>query len=504
MLRPRCAIVASTIVCFLIISPFLSIANGEVSPSDDAGDTVDPSVTWYRDQLDPAMRYAYDKVVATEPSGGMIRVTVPSSIIKDTYTGCNSIEDYCNAVSQPINTLFEALYMERPEYNWSDGDCKYQFNFGSAPSLQCNIKLMIVDKEGYQNNSEIRDVIQAMDVRAADFEAISQIHDYLANILSYAYEELDVERASGYNNQSIRNASVALIGTHEVVCTGYAKAFKMACDYYNIPCVIAFGNAGGDSHVWNLVLLDGLWYAVDLTWDDLNTGYRSSYLLCGQKTAIFGEEFSDSHVESMHEINLSLPEPLAQYRYLDDAFKVTFNVDVAETPYVVDILAGDPVDCIEKPSKDGFYFTGWYLDSDRAVLWNPEDGVMSDMVLYAGWSEEPNYTLFFRSSGDGVALEKLKTNAMGEVSVPHQTPCRSGFVFTGWNTKSDGSGTSYIAGDTLILDSDAVLYACWVADESEASENGRENVEGASLLHWAIVVVVISSVLAFCYMRHRR
>ncbi|NLK17225.1 MAG: InlB B-repeat-containing protein [Clostridiales bacterium] len=37
-----------------------------------------------------------------------------------------------------------------------------------------------------------------------------------------------------------------------------------------------------------------------------------------------------------------------------------------------------------------------------------------------------------------------------------------GYIFTGWNTESDGSGTAYIAEDTFNITEDTTLYAQWV------------------------------------------
>ena len=41
---------------------------------------------------------------------------------------------------------------------------------------------------------------------------------------------------------------------------------------------------------------------------------------------------------------------------------------------------------------------------------------------------------------------------------------REGHVFTGWNTAQDGSGALYLAGDTLALETDVDLFACWAED----------------------------------------
>ena len=46
---------------------------------------------------------------------------------------------------------------------------------------------------------------------------------------------------------------------NEVVCEGYAKAFKILCDRFNIPCTLVSGLAytgsgsAGEAHMWNLV-----------------------------------------------------------------------------------------------------------------------------------------------------------------------------------------------------------------------------------------------------------
>jgi len=41
---------------------------------------------------------------------------------------------------------------------------------------------------------------------------------------------------------------------------------------------------------------------------------------------------------------------------------------------------------------------------------------------------------------------------------------RIGFVFSNWNTKADGSGTSYAVGGSMIVSADTTLYARWVAE----------------------------------------
>ena len=51
--------------------------------------------------------------------------------------------------------------------------------------------------------------------------------------------------------------------------------------------------------------------------------------------------------------------------------------------------------------------------------------------------------------------------------VSDQIPYRAGYVFTGWNTKPDGTGDSYEAGSTITLSMSDTLYAQW--EETTAS-----------------------------------
>lgn len=80
-------------------------------------------------------------------------------------------------------------------------------------------------------------------------------------------------------------------------CEGYARAFKLICDQIGLPCIVV----SGDGHMWNYVQNeDGVWYAVDVTWDDpvRDDEYTNrnspaevihNYILVGSETVVPGE-----------------------------------------------------------------------------------------------------------------------------------------------------------------------------------------------------------------------
>lgn len=94
------------------------------------------------------------------------------------------------------------------------------------------------------------------------------------------------------------------------VCEGYAEAFKLLCDKYNIPCALVIGEGayGGSSegHMWNAVQMEnGYWYGVDVTWDD-QTNICYDFFLAGTYTVApnFGYiTFGNSHIEDEEILN---------------------------------------------------------------------------------------------------------------------------------------------------------------------------------------------------------
>lgn len=92
-------------------------------------------------------------------------------------------------------------------------------------------------------------------------------------------------------------------GNGHVVCNGYSKSFKILCDWFknnenvdiNAAIVAGIGNGGG-KHCWNEVLIDGKWYAIDVTWDDQISNQYGYYLKGSQSECIYST-FGQEHCE---------------------------------------------------------------------------------------------------------------------------------------------------------------------------------------------------------------
>ncbi len=115
-------------------------------------------------------------------------------------------------------------------------------------------------KEAKGKAQEIVKVLQQSSGQS-QYELVKAIHDYLVENVHYDYEGgVELHTADG----------PLLYG--KSVCEGYANAFNLLCYYAGIQGEMVTGNAtnenGTASHAWNMVEVDGIWYLIDVTWDD--------------------------------------------------------------------------------------------------------------------------------------------------------------------------------------------------------------------------------------------
>lgn len=104
---------------------------------------------------------------------------------------------------------------------------------------------------------------------STDIDKIRLIHDFIINNSKY-----DTERS---NNNIINYRSDTAYGPlfeGYGICGGYSDAMQLFLEKLNIKNF----KVASESHIWNAVNLDGVWYHLDLTWDDPVT-YSGANLL---------------------------------------------------------------------------------------------------------------------------------------------------------------------------------------------------------------------------------
>ena len=80
---------------------------------------------------------------------------------------------------------------------------------------------------------------------------------------------------------------------------------------------------------------------------------------------------------------------LVLYGVANNGFTVTFDSrGGTDIPMQTDLMYGDPVAEPEPPTREGYVFTGWYMDKNCMYPWDmAQNKVEQSMTLYAGWEK---------------------------------------------------------------------------------------------------------------------
>jgi uncharacterized repeat protein (TIGR02543 family) len=118
-------------------------------------------------------------------------------------------------------------------------------------------------------------------------------------------------------------------------------------------------------------------------------------------------------------------------------------------------------------TKDGFTFAGWNTAADGTGIHYAEGASYTangDATLYARWSLP--YTITYdgngNTSGTAPAPQVVLQDVPATLATNSGNLARTDFVFSGWNTAADGTGTNYAAGAPYTGNADITLYARWI------------------------------------------
>ena len=113
-------------------------------------------------------------------------------------------------------------------------------------------------------------------------------------------------------------------------------------------------------------------------------------------------------------------------------------------------------------TRTGYEFTGWNTKADGSGVAYADGQTirnLEDMTLYAQWCII--YTVSFNANGGTGTMADQEFHWNKNEALSANIFTRTYYDFVKWNTKADGSGTSYTDGQTITVTSDMTLYAQW-------------------------------------------
>ncbi len=181
--------------------------------------------------------------------------------------------------------------------------------------------------------------------------------------------------------------------------------------------------------------------------------------------------------------------------YVNAAAKATYTVTFdskggSSVSPITNVQYGNTITKPTDPTKVNYYFIGWYKDACCTDDWNfTTDVVNANTTLYAKWGLN-RYILAYNGNGNtgGLVPDSNRTYDYGteiEVYGNDAGLYKTGYTFNDWNTKADGTGTTYSEGDEITMSQDVTLYAQWQINTYEVDfhSNGGTHIDDMDVIY---------------------
>lgn len=206
---------------------------GESADAKYAPYSIMPNATAYKE----AEEYIYQKLLAKETEISLSQYGISTLDMKAIFSGV-------------VNDHPDLYYVRTGYEGYSSG------------GIMTRIRPMYInglDESAFQTG--LKRALAVVQPDMTDLEKAIALHDYLVINCEYDY--------ASYLNDNIPDVSYSAYGVLAdgiAVCQGYALAYKLLLNKVGIDCYMVTSDAM--KHAWNLIVLDGEYYQVDVTWDD--------------------------------------------------------------------------------------------------------------------------------------------------------------------------------------------------------------------------------------------
>lgn len=161
--------------------------------------------------------------------------------------------------AEELDTIMKAVYWDCAELFWYDGAYSYTYYDRNGYWDVTVTPVYVWDKATAMSNkayveSTTASLIQQLQGRS-DYAKVKGVYDYLIDRTAYNYSHM---------NTTIHE----LLRDRKAVCEGYARATQYLLTKLGVECIYVVGNSRNESHAWNIVNVDGLYYQLDTTWGD--------------------------------------------------------------------------------------------------------------------------------------------------------------------------------------------------------------------------------------------
>ena len=230
--------------------------------------------------------------------------------------------------SKKIKNIFTAVLYDNPHIFWVNNDFQYIENVNSitfVPSYRLSSDEAKSITE--QMNHIVSGLVDEAERFRTDYEKELYFHDYICENTVY-----DETLKADHNDTA---HSVFLNGV--AICEGYSRAMQILLDAADIDNYLVIGDAESDGetapHMWNIVVLDGVNYHLDVTWDDSGDDDSIMYFYFNLSDSMIGKDHYNIEPE-----NIFCMSDLQYYYIVENSYVEKFYSFNNYVNHTVDVL----------------------------------------------------------------------------------------------------------------------------------------------------------------------
>ena len=226
--------------------------------------------------------------------------------------------------------------------------------------------------------STINGYIDTINQKTTDYEKERTAHDIIASRLSYD------------SHSKYKQSSASAFLTTESVCAGYSQGLELLLNGVGLECIPVCSDGVG-SHEWLQVMIDGIWYGVDVTWDDTNDEISDRFFNVSDETMCKEDRIDASHIPG--ELYTSLNRPVCKYDYGHENLE-----DIKGRMYrLYNNYSGEHFYTCDIEEKNNLVSLGWTYEG---IAWiSPTSSKTPVYRLYNPNSGEHHYTIDANEKG---------------------------------------------------------------------------------------------------------
>lgn len=289
--------------------------------------------------------------------------------------------------------LYNSFFVDNPQFFYVSSSFSLEgYETNDVPSYTHIVLLYTMSAEErkvakQQLDTTVAEWMSAMPQTADEYEIELYFHDRLTAHCQYN----TAAALLPYTDSSTAYSAYGALVEGKAVCEGYSRAMQLLLYRAGMACTLVTGIAleNNESHMWNMVTVNGRNYHLDVTWDDGEKPHHSYFNMSTEQLQLShsideGQAGIDTCTEIADNYHIRNGTYLDTYKRQDIAQAIAINVESGKEQIELR-LATDKFDnallFLKNTTLTKQLINSYLLDHDR-VMWDYTlDGKAQEHVL---------------------------------------------------------------------------------------------------------------------------